>query len=172
MKKMNGFARAYYTLEAALILPLIFLLTAALIYLGFMLHDRLVLKSLTASYAEDAAYAAGAPADGEGRLDPERFAASFSGPLEGGLSPEEAAAASAALKKEAEGRTLIFMTAEACVCQEGREIVAFVRGSFPVKAVRLVTGSTEEETAEARREIPLKAGELIRIVRGIWKNEE
>ena len=30
MKKMKCFARAYYTLEAALILPLIFILTAAL----------------------------------------------------------------------------------------------------------------------------------------------
>lgn len=172
IKKTPLRAAGYYTLEAALILPVIFMLSVSLIFLGFMLHDRLSLKSLTSAYAEKAAEAARGAETGDGRMDVSAFGTSFSGPFADSLSEESGALLSEKLYREAEQKTLLFVPQEAAVYQEGREAVARVSGSFPVKAVRLIAGSSDTEQFEEHRRITLRQAELLRIVRGIWKKEE
>ena len=163
MKKRHWNAKAFHTLEAALILPTVFLLTAGLIFLGFMLHDMLVLHALTADFAELAVDYIRNPQQMDGKLDASRLSKSFTGFQYEELTDTQRIAYRLLLLDEADKRTLIYHPCDAGVTQDGKNVTVQISGSFPVKILRLLPGSSETYISTAREEIGYNVQELIRL---------
>ena len=168
MKKQRWAMQAFHTLEAALILPVVFILTAGLIYLGFMMHDMLVLKGLTADFSQAAAVYVAQPQQMDGKMDPERFPKGFTGFQYEELAEDTLREYSALLLDQADKKTLIYQPYEAHIQQSGKTVTAQVGGSFPLRLLKLVPGSSEAYVSEATQDTGLKAAELLRISRGFF----
>ena len=167
-KKRSWNAKAFHTLEAALILPVVFLLTAGLIFLGFMLHDMLVLHALTADFAEIAVGYIKNPQQMDGKLDTSRLSKSFTGFQYESLTDTQRSAYRLLLMEEADKRTLIYHPYDAQVTQDGKNVTVQISGSFPVKLLRLLPGSSEEYISTAREEIGYNVQEILRLSKSFF----
>ena len=159
-----------YTPEAAVVISMLFFLTAALVFLGFYLHDRLVLYGTAAKCLQEEARYLGKAAETDGSL-------SEAGLFDGGLqlygrelTPEKEAEFREHFLMRASSRLLMSEVESAELKKDGHELRLRYRAVFTVKTgsvvKRLLYGNGEIESEVSLR-LPLRPEEVVRIVRGI-----
>ena len=164
------------TVEATLVLGVLFLLVLSAFYATFYLHDRAVIRGTAAYYAEAMRHMAEEPVDLTGRLEPWRLEDQNVFRTNGYAENADPGIVEFLFRQAGNERMLTSEVTDARAAFEGRKIsLSYTAKSrlFGDSIVSRVTGISPEWSDEIRIELKMDPEEFIRLCRGvIWRKKE
>ena len=171
---MTGIRRGSYTIEAAIVMGIVMMLLYAFVFIGFYLHDRLVLYESGLNYAETLLHMTEEPVTFSGKLEIVRLEEQNILRIGGYQDAVNTAFLQELFLYETGQRLFLSQPDDVKIEADGTEVRLFYSAQVRIpfgSMVRKMIGVQPEISREIRMRRRIDPEEVVRLMRGvIWRD--